>query len=109
LAQSRSRTAKASPVVSLVKPAKVVEMYSAGVKMALVARGEADVYVNTYANFRDWDVCAGQILVEEAGGRVTDLRGAELIYGRPGNHQRGGMIASNGLLHAATVEKCAGL
>ena len=56
-------------------------MYSAGVKMAVVARGEADVYVNTYSNFSDWDICAGHILVTEAGGVVSGLR-------RRGDHLR---------------------
>ena len=34
----------------------------------MVARGEVDLYVNTYPNFSDWDICAGDMLVTEAGG-----------------------------------------
>jgi 3'(2'), 5'-bisphosphate nucleotidase len=89
--------------VKAVRPARVLEMYSAGVKLALVARGEADVYVNTYPNFRDWDTCAGHILVEEAGGRVSGFRGEPLGYGGPGFVQRSGMVASNGAIHDAVV------
>ena len=32
-----------------------------GVKLALVARGEADLYVNEYTQFHDWDIAAGHI------------------------------------------------
>ena len=66
-----------------------------------MARSEADVYVNTYNAFHDWDICAGHPLVTEAGGRVTGLRGEPLRYGLPGAWQRQGLLASKGVLHAA--------
>jgi 3'(2'), 5'-bisphosphate nucleotidase len=100
--------AKPSRRVQLIRPAKVVETYSAGVKLALVARGEADVYLNTYPVCHDWDLCAGHILVEEAGGRVTTLAGEELRYGLPGAVQRGGVLASNGRLHEAALGRMKG-
>jgi 3'(2'), 5'-bisphosphate nucleotidase len=65
----------------------------------MVARGEADVYANTYETFRDWDICAGHILVTEAGGRVTDLAGAEIGYQRDDFGQRSGLLGTNGLMH----------
>jgi 3'(2'), 5'-bisphosphate nucleotidase len=75
--------------------------YSAGIKMAMVARGEAELYLSTYAGFNAWDVCAGQLLVEEAGGRVTDAHGREIRYADDGSGKIAGTIASNGLLHEA--------
>src|SRR6202007_1862134 len=75
LTQSRSRTpGKRSRWAEALRPARVVESYSAGIKLALVARGEADVYLNTYEAFHDWDICAGHILVTEAGGQVPGIR-----------------------------------
>jgi len=100
LTQSRSRTAgKRSRWAVAMKPARVVESFSAGIKLALVARGEADVYLNTYEAFHDWDICAGQILVTEAGGQVTGTGGEELRYGLAGAWQRHGLLATNGALH----------
>jgi 3'(2'), 5'-bisphosphate nucleotidase len=99
LVQSRSSSKRPSPRTEALHPAKIVETYSAGIKLALVARGEADLYVNTYDKFHDWDICAGHILVEEAGGRVTGLLGQELRYGLPGALQEHGLLASNGPLH----------
>ena len=69
----------------------------------MVARGEVDLYVNTYANFSDWDICAGDLLVTEAGGTVTEIAGTPVRYGTPGNAQRGGLLATNGRLHNAAV------
>ena len=107
LTQSRSRKgAGPSPLVQALRPARVRETYSAGIKLALVARGDADLYVNSYEAFHDWDICAGHILVEEAGGVVTGLGGETIVYGTPGAWQRQGLLASNGLVHAAAVEGC---
>lgn len=110
LVQSRSRDPGVpSGQVEALKPARVIEVYSAGLKLALVARGEADVYVNRYLAFHDWDIAAGQVLVEEAGGTVTGLRGQPLHYGTEGAWQRSGLLASNGRLHAAAINRLATL
>ena len=106
LTQSRSRQpAVRSPLVQALNPARIVESYSAGIKLALVARGEADLYLNTYDAFHDWDICAGHLLVTEAGGQVTGIKGEELHYGLPGAWQKHGLLATNGKLHASAVAK----
>jgi len=106
LTQSRSHNLeKLSGQVQILCPERVIETYSAGIKLALVARGEADIYLNTYDAFHDWDICAGHILVEEAGGTVTGLRGETLQYGLPGAWQRHGLLASNGILHAEALDR----
>ena len=108
LTQSHSRTPGVrSRQVQALNPARIVETYSAGIKLALVARGEADLYLNTYEAFHDWDICAGDILVQEAGGKVTGIAGQELRYGLPGAWQRHGLLASNGLLHDGAVKALA--
>lgn len=83
----------------------VKESYSAGIKLAMVARGEADLYIADYTRFRDWDICAGQILVEEAGGKVSGLAGQTLTYGSPDALQAHGLLATNGTLHDSTLAK----
>jgi 3'(2'), 5'-bisphosphate nucleotidase len=110
LVQSRPRDpGKPTRAVRALAPARVIETYSAGIKLARVARGEADVYVNTYEAFHDWDIAAGDILVEEAGGKVTGLRGETLQYGLPGAWQRSGLLASNGPLHDAALVGMSGV
>jgi 3'(2'), 5'-bisphosphate nucleotidase len=103
LTQSHSRSpSRQSALAQALAPARIIETYSAGLKLALVARGEADLYLNTYANINDWDICAGQILVEEAGGKVTDWNGEPIVYGEAAG-QRSGLLASNGLLHDSAL------
>jgi 3'(2'), 5'-bisphosphate nucleotidase len=106
LTRSRSKRTDTSHHVGDIRPARILESYSAGIKLALVARGEADIYLNFYRAFHDWDICAGQILVEEAGGRVTGLHGEELRYGLPGALQEHGLLATNGKVHQEALKGC---
>jgi 3'(2'), 5'-bisphosphate nucleotidase len=106
LVQSHSRDPhKPSREVQALGPARIMESYSAGIKLALVARAEADLYLNTYDAFHDWDIAAGHILVAEAGGTVTGLKGQIPRYGLPGAWQRDGLLASNGLVHDEAVRR----
>jgi 3'(2'), 5'-bisphosphate nucleotidase len=102
--QSHSRDpARPSRHIQALRPARVLETYSAGIKLAQVARGDADIYLNTYDAAHDWDICAGQILLTEAGGRVTNFRGERFRYGLPGAIHHHGLLASNGHLHEAAL------
>jgi len=103
LTQSHSRSpSRQATLATALAPARIIETYSAGLKLALVARGEADIYLNTYDRINDWDICAGQILVEEASGEVTDWKGKSIRYGEAAG-QRSGLLATNGVLHEAAL------
>ena len=55
-----------------------------------------------------WDQAAGSIVVEEAGGRVTDLSGAELDFGQGRTlAKNSGVVATNGHLHEAALDAIA--
>jgi 3'(2'), 5'-bisphosphate nucleotidase len=64
---------------------KVASRASAGssLKLCMVAAGEADLYPRL-GRTMEWDIAAGHAIVSAAGGRVTDLAGAELSYCKPG-------------------------
>jgi 3'(2'), 5'-bisphosphate nucleotidase len=73
-------------------------------KYAGLARGDASIYLRlpTRKDYQEkiWDHAAGLIVVEEAGGRVTDVRGAPLDFGRGGTLAgNSGVIATNGPIH----------
>jgi 3'(2'), 5'-bisphosphate nucleotidase len=53
------------------------------IKFCLLAAGEADLYPR-FGPTMEWDTAAGQAVLEAAGGRVTTLDGAPLLYGKPG-------------------------
>jgi 3'(2'), 5'-bisphosphate nucleotidase len=100
---SHAKPGKPKPVVVKLRPGKVIETYSAGIKLAQVARGVCDLYVNDYPEFHDWDVCAGHVLVTEAGGTVTEFTGDPVRYGLAGAKRKSGLVATNGHLHRETL------
>jgi 3'(2'), 5'-bisphosphate nucleotidase len=53
--------------------------YSSAIKFCLVAEGTADIYPR-FGPTHEWDIAAGQCIVEEAGGSVLDLSGKRLAY-----------------------------
>ena len=70
---------------------------AASVDLAYVACGRFDAFFETHLS--PWDVAAGIVLVEEGGGRVTDLDlHTQPIHGRD-------ILATNGLLHDAMHER----
>ena len=68
---------------------------SAAIDLCLVADGTYDIYWEKSLNA--WDMCAGALLVEEAGGRISDYSG------EPADPRTGKLIATNGLLHGDAV------
>ncbi|MEW6717019.1 MAG: 3'(2'),5'-bisphosphate nucleotidase [Chloroflexota bacterium] len=79
-------------------------------KYAVLAAGQGDLYLRLLSsskpNYREkiWDQTAGSLLVQEAGGCVTDLDGHPLDFsvGRTLVRNRG-VLASNGILHEAAL------
>jgi 3'(2'), 5'-bisphosphate nucleotidase len=77
-------------------------------KYAAVARGDASIYLRlpTRQDYQEkiWDHAAGVIVVEEAGGRVSDVRGEPLDFWRGRTLERNkGVVATSGAIHDAVV------
>ncbi|MCP5151131.1 MAG: 3'(2'),5'-bisphosphate nucleotidase CysQ [Ectothiorhodospiraceae bacterium] len=64
---------------------EVAELISAGssLKLCRVAEGSADMYPRL-GRTMEWDIAAGQAVLQAAGGSVTTLAGEPLTYGKPG-------------------------
>lgn len=73
-------------------------IYSAVYVSMLVACGEFEAEIFEYTS--PWDAAAVKIIIEEAGGKVTDLDGNEQRYDQKIN----GFIASNGVLHEQILQ-----
>lgn len=72
---------------------------SMGIKASLISMNAADFYFS-YGHLGEWDVCAPEVIVTEAGGRVTDCDGNALHYGAHNHRIQNGTIFSNGACHA---------
>ncbi|HWP34473.1 MAG TPA: inositol monophosphatase family protein, partial [Thermodesulfobacteriota bacterium] len=83
--------------------AALLRVGSLSLKAALVAGGAADAYASASLQTSVWDLVAPTVIVEEAGGRVTDLAGRPLTFAADEPTWRRGILISNGRLHAALV------
>ena len=79
----------------LVTTCRTVRAFGDFWSHVLVAEGALDVGIEAAVNA--WDVAPLQVIVEEAGGRMTDFEGRPRI-------DSGTVITSNGLLHDAVVD-----
>lgn len=66
---------------------------SAALALAWIAAGRFDIYLNF--NLRPWDVAAADILIREAGGRLSDHRGDPMTWSVDGMSG----VGSNGRIH----------
>lgn len=82
---------------NFLKEAQAVRrLGSAALDLCYVAAGRFDGYWETYLN--PWDMAAGVLMVQEAGGKCTDLQGfPTTVYEKP-------ILATNGLIHEQMVE-----
>lgn len=74
----------------------VRRMGSAALDLAYVAAGRVDAYFETGISY--WDIAAGIILVKEAGGYVTEIKGGDKVV------ENKNILASNEVLYSTLVK-----
>jgi len=103
---SHSRSAQIAESLGITKEPVRLDSQA---KYAVVARGQADIYLRlpTRKAYQEkiWDHAGGALVVEEAGGTVSDINGKPLDFTQ-GHEltQNRGVVVSNGPLHDAVVK-----
>jgi 3'(2'), 5'-bisphosphate nucleotidase len=82
---------------------------SVGLKVGLITRQLAELYIHPSPGCKEWDLCAPQAVLEAAGGRMTDCWGNPLRYNRRDVRAHNGIIATNGVLHDQVVDVVAAI
>lgn len=82
---------------------------SVGVKIGLIIEQQCDLYVHLSPRTKQWDTCAPEIILHEAGGQLTDLFGQPLRYNHPDVQNRDGLVATNGAAHDRVIQLLAPL
>lgn len=110
LAASRShRSPRMDKVVKALGVREEVRRGSVGIKIGLIVEQHCDVYVHLSSRTKQWDTCAPEIILTEAGGRLTDLFGNPLEYNALEVQNRNGIISSNGVAHERIIKTLAPL
>ena len=106
LAVSRNhRSPKINRIMKHFGFRREVQRGSVGVKVGLIADRNCDVYIHLSPRTKFWDTCAPQIILEEAGGKMTDLFGEPFRYGLADVQNHGGIVASNGVAHDEMIRR----
>jgi 3'(2'), 5'-bisphosphate nucleotidase len=105
LAASRShRSPRMDRVVRSFGVKDEVRRGSVGIKVGLIVEQQCDLYVHLSPRTKQWDTCAPEIILHEAGGQLTDLFGQPLGYNQPDVQNRNGLVATNGAAHDRVIE-----
>ena len=105
-----SRFHRREPELALQRDLEIgqtVTMGSSGLKLCAIAEGCAHIYLNSSAETGIWDVAAGKVILEEAGGIVTDMFGSELEFDTKDPFNAKGFLASNNVAHGRLIETLA--
>src|SRR6185295_8467862 len=110
LAASRShRSPRMNKVVQRFAFREEVQRGSVGIKIGLLVEQQCDVYIHLSPRTKQWDTCAPEVILTEAGGRMSDLFGYPLNYNVPDVQNRNGLVASNAASHDQIIETLAPL
>lgn len=105
LAASRShRSPRMDRVVQAFGLKEEINRGSVGIKVGLIVEQQCDLYVHLSPRTKQWDTCAPEVILREAGGTITDLFGRPLRYNHADVQNRNGVVASNGVAHNLIVE-----
>ncbi len=106
LASSRNhRSPRMYRIIETFGFRKEIQRGSVGLKVGLIADQIADLYIHLSPRTKFWDTCAPQIILEEAGGKMTDIFGSPLRYDLHDVQNHNGILASNGAAHEKAVSK----
>jgi len=106
LAESRShRGPRMESVVRALGVRAEVRSHSVGIKVGLLVEKQADLYIHLSPKTKQWDTCAPEAVLTEAGGRMTDVFGGPMLYNTPDVLNRNGLVASNGAAHEEVIAR----
>ena len=74
-------------------------------KVMEIASGRADIYLTSTNKMKQWDTAASHCIISEAGGKMTDISGNDLIYNTESVNHKNGLLVTNGSIHVETVSK----
>jgi len=82
----------------------VVTSIGSSLKVTEIASGDAEIYLTTTNKMKQWDTCASNCIISEAGGKMTDISGKELSYNIETVSHENGILVTNGLIHKNALD-----
>ena len=91
---------------SFIKKLEIDNYSSIGssLKAAKISSGEAELYLTTTDKLKEWDTAASYCIINEAGGKMTDMHGNDITYNNKIVFHKNGILISNGVIHEKIVK-----
>lgn len=74
-------------------------------KVGKISSGEAEAYITTTNKMKEWDSAASYCIINEAGGKMTDMSGNDISYNNKIVNHQNGILVTNGLIHQKIVNE----
>ena len=74
-------------------------------KVLDICSAKAEIYFTTTNKIKQWDTCASNSIISEAGGKMTDMSGQSLKYNTENVVHQNGILVTNNIIHQNIVEK----
>ncbi len=85
---------------------KILAVNGCGLRLSCIAEGKANLYISNGVRSGLWDYCSGEVILHEAGGKLTTLKGTPVDYREKTGRTVGGTIATNNAeLHDIVLKK----
>jgi len=92
---------------NFLKTLDILKFTSRGssLKVLDISSAKAELYFTTTNKIKQWDTCASNILISEAGGKMTDMLGLSLEYNTNIVNHQNGILVTNNTIHQNIVQK----
>jgi len=93
--------------VSFIKQLNITKFSERGssLKVIDICSGAADLYFTMTNKIKQWDTCASNCLITEAGGKMTDMLGNELKYNTENLYHQNGILVTSGIIHDKVIDR----
>lgn len=78
---------------------------SAALYFSEIASGSRQAYILAYPQSGQWDTCAAEVILREAGGEITDMQGNRIAYNQPEVHLLQGCVGTNKKVHDEVLKR----
>lgn len=102
-----SRHHLSESVKRLVRNLGVAKFVSVGssLKVGKISSGKAEAYISPTDKMKEWDSAASCCIINEAGGRMTDMLGNDITYNNRDVSHQNGILVTNGLVHDRIIDE----
>ena len=100
---SRNHTTDTEKSVSRKLGITKIKTFGSSLKACLIANGDGHVNFNPAPYTWEWDVCASDIIIHEAGGKFTDSKGELFNYNKKNARNKHGYVATNSVIHKEII------